>query len=327
MRRKWLRVHVGKRTLKTAVAVILAMVVVDFYGATSSKLIFAMLGAMAVIQPTFRESVEACLSQIVGVLFGALVGILLLLLPMSHLVATGIGIIAVITLYNALHIQFSPSLSCFIVVMLCTSPEVAPMEYAMGRIWDTAIGLLVGMLINTLVFPYDNSRQIHATAETIDKEVLDFLQDLFDGDEHLPDAEEMDHTLHVLAQQLEIFSNQKLVLHLRRQKEQLLVFRECEQKARQLLARIELLRQMGAPGVLNEENRELLKKCGVLKQEDVSEAEAGNLTDHPEETVPEEMPAEVKIPLTERDVVMNYHVRQILTVREELLAALRKDTK
>ncbi|MBR2403070.1 MAG: FUSC family protein [Lachnospiraceae bacterium] len=332
MHRKWPKVHVGKRTLKTAAAVILAMAIVDFYGATSSKLIFAMLGAMAVIQPTFRESLEACLSQIVGVLFGALVGVLLLLLPVSHLVATGIGIVAVITLYNVLHIQFSPSLSCFIVVMLCTSPDVEPMSYAIGRIWDTAIGLLVGMLINTLVFPYDNSRQIHATAESIDKEVLDFLLDLFDGDEHLPEAGEMEHKLHVMAQQMEIFSNQKLVLHLKRQKEQLAVFRECEQKARQLLARMELLRQMGEPGVLNEENRELLKKCGALKQEECPEAKEGDITEHPEEMMPEEMmpeetDTEVTVPFTERDIVMNYHVRQILMVREELLAALRKDTK
>ena len=37
-----------------------------------------MLGAMAAVQPTFKESVESCLTQIVGVLFGALASIVLL---------------------------------------------------------------------------------------------------------------------------------------------------------------------------------------------------------------------------------------------------------
>ena len=51
---------IGLRTVKTAVAVIISMVV-DFYGATASKLIFAMLGAMAAVQPTFTESLSSCL--------------------------------------------------------------------------------------------------------------------------------------------------------------------------------------------------------------------------------------------------------------------------
>ena len=54
MRKKRLRIHIGLRTLKTAAAVILAMVVVDAYGTTPSKLIFAMLGAMAAVQPSFK---------------------------------------------------------------------------------------------------------------------------------------------------------------------------------------------------------------------------------------------------------------------------------
>ena len=51
--------------------------------------VFAMLGAMAAVQPTFKESLEACISQIVGVIFGALAGVLLLRLPVHPLVATG----------------------------------------------------------------------------------------------------------------------------------------------------------------------------------------------------------------------------------------------
>ena len=37
------------------------------------------------------------------------------------LVATGIGIILVITIYNALRIRFTPTIACLIVVTLCTN--------------------------------------------------------------------------------------------------------------------------------------------------------------------------------------------------------------
>jgi len=112
------RFRIGLRTIKTTVAVIISMLIVEALGTTDSKLIFAMLGAMAAVQTTFKDSLESCLAQIVGVIFGAIIGVVLLLLRLPSLVATGIGIVLVITLYNVLKIRFSPSLPCFIVVML-----------------------------------------------------------------------------------------------------------------------------------------------------------------------------------------------------------------
>ena len=82
----------GARTVKTIAAVVISMLIVDAYGTTSSKLIFAMLGAMAAMEPTFKESVSACLTQIVGVLLGGLAGVLLRLLPFPTLLSVAIGI-------------------------------------------------------------------------------------------------------------------------------------------------------------------------------------------------------------------------------------------
>lgn len=298
---KILGLRIGPRTIKTALAVILSMVVVDAYGATTSKLIFAVLGALAAVQPTFTESLESCLTQIVGVFLGALTGLVLLALRLPDLVATGIGIVLVITLYNALHIRFHPSLACIIVVTLCNSSGVNPMYYALTRVWDTAIGLGVGMVINTLIFPYDNSRQIRRLAESLDQEVISFLEEMFDGDDTMPDASEMTRTINDMAAQLRIFSNQRLLLRLKRQQEELEVFRLCEGKARDLLARMQLLSRMDRPGRLNDENRQRLKALGA------------KIGDHKHLKHPQE-----------RDMVVNYHVRQILTVRRELLDVLQK---
>ncbi len=301
MKRKQLRLHVGWRTLKTAVAVILSMVVVNLYGTTDSRMTFAMLGAMAAVQPTFKESWESCLTQIVGVLFGAAAGVLLLALKLPPLVATGVGIVMVITAYNLLGIRFSPSLPCFVLVMLCISDDVQPIPYAVGRVWDTAIGLGIGMLVNTLVFPYDNSRQIRDTVKSLDREVLLFLEDMFDGDNRVPDSERMAATIDAMASQLQLFSNQRLWLNRRRQKQDMEVFETCRRKGRELLARMEVLSHMERPGRLNEDNRRRLEKSGARIRD------------------PRKLDA-----VTERDVVTNYHVAQILKLRRELLEALEK---
>lgn len=304
MRKKRLRIHIGLRTLKTAAAVILAMVVVDSYGATTSKLIFAMLGAMSAVQPTFKESLESCVSQILGVLYGAASGLLLLALRLPPLVTAGIGIVMVITLYNTLRIRFSPSLACLIVVTLCTTEGIQPVNYALTRIWDTAIGLGIGMLINTLIFPYDNSNRIHALIESLDEELLHFLEGLFDGDDVMPDADRMTRKLDDMARQLQIFRNQKLLLKLGRQQRKLEQFRICEGKARELIARMEVLSRMERPGRLDDENRRRLKACGA--------------------DIRDQRPLDSVL---ERDVVTNYHVRQILSLRQDLLKALKREEK
>ena len=103
------KIHVGRRTIKTVAAVVIAMLVAEMFGATSSKLIFAMMGAMEAVRPTFKESLEAVLSQIVGVFVGALAGVLLHTLPIPMVVSAGIGILIVVVFYNALRILFSIS--------------------------------------------------------------------------------------------------------------------------------------------------------------------------------------------------------------------------
>ncbi len=294
------QIRIGPRTIKTAAAVIIAMVIVHFYGTTTSRLTFAMLGAMAAVEPTFNDSLRSCMAQIVGVVFGSVVGVLLLAVPIHPLMRTGIGIVLAITLYNTFRIRFSPSLPCLIVLTLCITPDIQPLSYAGGRIWDTAIGLAVGLAINTLVFPYDNSRQIRQSIESLDRELLRFLEEMFDGDTVMPDPARMEQKVADMARQLTIFSNQRLFLRRRSQKRELESYLVCQGKARELLARMEILSRMDRPGHLNRRNLRELRECGAVIADS-----------HP-----------LRDP-KERDIVINYHVSQILKLRRELLEALR----
>lgn len=293
------KIHIGRRTIKTVAAVVIAMLVAEFCGSTTSKLIFAMMGAMEAVRPTFKESLEAVLSQFFGIFVGALIAVLLHTLPIPYVVSAGIGILIVITFYNVLRIPFSPSLPCFIVVMVCTTADVHPMLYALGRIWDSAIGLGVGMLINTLIFPYDNSKKFRTAVQNLDRELIVFLEDIFDGDDKLPNAELMEEKLNDIAYQLSIFANQRLPFHKARQKEKLKLFRMCEGRAIRLVSHMEILCSMDRPGQLNDENLKLLRESGA------------NIAEQPE-----------LVEWSDMDTVTNYHVAQILALRKELLSII-----
>ena len=171
----------------------------------------------------------------------------------------------------------------------------------MARLWDTAIGLGVGMIINSLVFPYDNTNRIRSTAESLDKEIILFLEDMFDGDEHYPNTEKMTKAIDDMKVQLGIFSKQWLLLHLKRNRHKLEAFLVYEKKARHLIAQMEVLCHMEKPGVLNQKNREKLLFCGakIRQKKDIASNE-------------------------EADIITNYHVEQILDLRVDLLEVLKR---
>ena len=187
--------------------------------------------------------------------------------------------------------------------LLMGLPAVALMTGLAEASW-TAIGLAIGMVINMLVFPYDNSRRIRSAVESLDTELIAFLEDMFDGDDHLPGAEEMTRKIDDMAAQLELFAGQRLFWRRKRQRRQLEAFRICRGKARELVARMEVLCQMERPGRLSDENRRRLTALGAV--------------------IRDERPLEA---VTERDVVTNYHVRQILDLRRQLLEVLRSSDR
>ena len=295
--RAW-KVPVGLRMIKTAVAVILALLVVQPYGATTAKVVFATIGAMSAVGPTFKASLAACLTQFCSVTVGAVLSIVMMWLQVPPLPAVGIGIIILLWMYQYSHLKLLPLLPCLVLVNICLNPEVEAVSYSLGRLWDTAIGLGIGMVINTLVFPYDNSRKIRQTMEGLDSDLIHFLEDLFDGDAHLPEAGQLSRKINALEGQLALFADQRLFRR-KRQKRELQTLRTCEDIAHELLVELETLRNMERQGRLNGENRQALRALGAK--------------------ISPEPPAE---PETVEDVVVNYHVARALSLRQELKRAL-----
>ncbi len=304
MKINYKRIHIGRRTFKTALAVIISLIIVSMLGTSAAKMIFAMLGAMCAMENTFKQSVEACMTQIVGMILGAIVAALLSLLPIHSLLMVAIGIVVIIVIYNIMGVHFSPNLPCLIIVTSCMNADVYPFAYALGRLWDTAIGLAVGMIINVLVLPYDNSLKIRQAIEYLEKEVIEFLEDMFDGDKDYPDTEKMRNTINDMASQLGIYSKQWLPFSVKQDKQKLEVFLKCESKARELMAQMEVLSQMEKPGRLDPDIRKRLEENGA----DIRDRRK-------------------ILRFEEEDIITNYHVGKILDLREELMETIKQAVK
>lgn len=296
--RSW-KSPVGPRILKTALAVTLALAVVEPYGASPAKVVFATIGAMSAVAPTFTASLLACLTQICGVAVGGLLALTVIALRIPPVIGVGVGIIGILTGYQYFRLKLVPVLPCLVLVNICLNPAVEGASYAAGRLWDTAIGLAIGMAVNLLIFPYDNSRKIRRTMEGLDRDLILFLEDLFDGDEHLPEAVALARKVDALEGQLLLFAQQRLLLHQRKQKQELQRLRSCEDIARELVVEMEALRNMERRGHLNRENRQELRALGAQVMEEAPDKG-------------EQM----------EDVVVNYHVARALSLRRELRQSL-----
>ena len=306
MKINYKRIHIGRRTFKSAIAVIISLIVVSMFGTSNStsRMVFAMLGAMSAMENTFKQSWDACKAQIVGMILGAVVAAGLSFVPIHSLLTVGLGVVVIIVIYNVLGIYYSPNLPCLVVVMSCMNAEVFPFEYALDRLWDTAIGLAVGMIINVLVLPYDNSLRIRQAIEYLEKEVILFLEDMFDGDKEYPDTEKMRETINDMASQLGIYSKQWLPFSVKQDKKKLEIFLKCEDKSRELLAQMEVLSQLENPGRLDPDIRKRLEDSG----------------------------AEIRdrrkiIRYEEEDIITNYHVGKILDLRDELMETIKQVVK
>ena len=302
--KKHTRFHIGMRTIKTVVSVIIAMLIVQSDLSPHSNVTLAMLGAVAAVQPSFKDSVSSCAAQFIGTIVGGIVGNLLLLTSLPTVVITAIAVVVVITVYNLFHINFAPSLPILVVVILCTTPDVNHVAYAFGRLYDTCIGMAVGLVINTLVFPYDNSKQIQFAVQGLDRELIHFLEDMFDGDDILPDPDVLGHKFDAMQAMLRIFSQQRIFTHLKLQRKEVAAFEVCRDKAICLVSRIYLLSVMGVPGHLTKETCDLLAAAGAKIKDKPWFGE-----------------------LSERDIVINYHVKHILNLRRELLEALGEEIR
>ncbi len=297
-----LHIPVGLRTVKTAIAVALALIVIEHLGASSAKIIFAVIGAIAAMENSFKAALRNCVSQIGGVIIGVILAVIMRQLPIHDIAAVGLGIIVTMAIFQLLHWHQSPVLACLILVTICTDDTIVAHSYGLARIWDTTVGLGIGLAVNMFIVPYDNSKKIRRLVVSLDRDLVAFLEDMFDGDDKLPETDEMAKVNDELEIQLAIFADQRLFRR-QRQKKLLSQLQRCQDLARELLVEVRTLRHMNCTGRLSERNRHLLQLLGAKVPKLKGKGE-----------------------FSTEEIVINYHVSRLLQLRGALKMELGKGT-
>ncbi len=140
------------QVVKSAVATIAAWLIAGWL-VPGPLPVFAAIAALLVVQPSVNQSLTKALERSVGVIAGVLiaVGLSLLLGPQSWVVLLAI----VVAMLVAWALRATPgtgnqvAISAMLVLALGSSSP----QYAVDRIVETLIGVVIGIIVNALIVP------------------------------------------------------------------------------------------------------------------------------------------------------------------------------
>ncbi len=149
--------HVGMRNLKTALAILLCLLL---YQVIPGSVSYACIAALIVMQSTLEESLKQARNRIVGIaiggVFGALFsyGVLLIRISLLRILAVSVGVTLLILLCNLLGKRGAIVMGCvtFLVIMLPGTPQ-NPWQYSLLCVIDNTVGIVVAVLVNLLIRP------------------------------------------------------------------------------------------------------------------------------------------------------------------------------
>lgn len=169
---------IGMRSVKTALAVILSIVISK--ALHSEYPFFAAIAAVISMESTVTSSFNTGRNRIMGTLVGAGTGLLFALIRPDDALLCGLGVIVIIFVSNMMQWKHSIAIATivFLSVMLNLGGD-SPWIYGVNRIEDTLLGISVALAVNYLVFPYNIAKQLIAGERALNDRVHHVVRQQF----------------------------------------------------------------------------------------------------------------------------------------------------
>lgn len=138
---------IGMRTLKTGMGVILTLVVAELGWIINP--IYATIGTVLAMQPTMKGSFVLGKNRLLGTLIGGLIAFAFATVFNPNILVTGVAVIVSICVCNSLKLSEGISIALTVLLsILIGLNDGDPLAYSLIRVWDTSVGVLVGILVN-----------------------------------------------------------------------------------------------------------------------------------------------------------------------------------
>ncbi|MEJ8554755.1 FUSC family protein [Tepidibacter sp. Z1-5] len=168
--------RVGMRNIKTAIAVSLSVAISRFFNMEYP--FYAAIAAIISMQTTIGESFKVGRNRMLGTILGAMVGVIFYFINSNSIIAIGIGIMVVIYMCNLFRWNKSVSIAGIVFCVIMTNLDGRdPIFYALNRILDTFIGIIIAVLVNYFIKPIRNYNDIEDELIKIRSDLNKLLED------------------------------------------------------------------------------------------------------------------------------------------------------
>ena len=251
----------GLRMVKTAISVILSIVLVRQFAEEPLSVFYAAFGALISMETTFSKSIMQGLTQLIGVLAGTVVGYLSVFLfpEITPAWFIGIGVLLLLLLSNTFNLSFSASLSCIIFLSACLMPTDNILRDSLLRLRDTSVGLGIALAVNALIRPYNNKKRILYLLRKLIRQVCADLEQMVVREQY-PNLQECVDLLRRIDRENELYHSQRF-FHRKNNCEALLG--GCQQLAHRMVEELEAICGMDSPGDLATENAAVMQQLGM----------------------------------------------------------------
>lgn len=150
---------VGLRNIKTALAVFICMTLFQILDRESA--FFACIAAVICMKDTVESSYTIGKNRLLGTFVGGIIGIILVLiighLPITNIlkpIITSLGIILSIYIFTVWKRPSAVIISCIVILgIMCSYSGNDSITYAVKRMIDTSLGVIIAILINKYITP------------------------------------------------------------------------------------------------------------------------------------------------------------------------------
>lgn len=146
--------RIGMRNIKTALSVGICIILLRILRVDSP--FYACIAAVITMQTTVENSFQTGKNRLIGTTIGAIIGIIFSYIAPHSAILTVIGVSLIIYITNILHENKSANIACvvFLAIMI-NLKTISPLQYGINRFIETAIGIIVAVIVNRYICPYN----------------------------------------------------------------------------------------------------------------------------------------------------------------------------
>lgn len=142
---------IGWRIIKTGIAVAICISIAQLL--KFEYPFYSAIAAVIAMQATIEGSMKTGLNRMKGTIVGAVTGYVFALVAVNSPWWTGLGLIVTMTIVKLMKWQEAMSIASIVFISISVQLTGKPLDYAINRIIDTALGIIIAYLVNRLVFP------------------------------------------------------------------------------------------------------------------------------------------------------------------------------